>query len=311
MNKLAREKLTFFAIGIALLIIIGFGITMESYFVGGATNMTSLAKVYISNSEPNITGLRISPDPVDLVPGNTTQVNCTASVWEYNGYLDLNVTNATLYHQTESQDSDADDNNYHYTNNSCTCVGGGSPYNASCTCSFDVWYYAYNGSWTCNVTVGDGQFYSTKNKSVTVNPVIGVGVPDEIDYGNMSVSQTSNFIRANFSNWGNLPINISIRGFGGTDESVPGVGQYAMLCELGNISMDYMKYSLNMSITFANMTNLTNTRAGLPNIKLPVRTNDLQYGNDTNATYWKLYIPWTRGGHCNGTVEFTGAETVI
>ena len=311
MNKLAKERLAFFSIAVLIIFAIGFGITIESYFVGGATNMTSLAKVFISNTEPNITRVTITPASIDLVPGNTTKVNCTADVFEFNGYQDLNITNATLYDIGVSQDSDNDDNNYHYTNDTCSCESGGGPFNATCTCSFDVWYYAYNGSWACNISIGDGEFTSTKNQTAVVNTVIGVGVPDEIDYGNMSVTQTSDFVRANISNWGNLPINISVRGFGGTDETTPGVGNFAMLCELNNISNDYMKYSLNTSITFANMTNISNSRVGLPNIKLPIRTNDGTYGNDTNATYWKLFVPLTTGGNCNGTVEFTGAETVI
>jgi hypothetical protein len=273
----------------------------------GGSNMTTMSTVYIDNTEPNITGIEITS--VDLVPGSTTQVNCTGYFWDYNGWDDINVTNATLHHLDLSSVDGSDDNNYRYTNTTCSCSQYGTEAtNGSCLCTFNVWYYATNGTWMCNMTLGDGEFDSSLNTTTEIGNILGVGLPDAIDFGNMSVAETSAYVPVNISNWGNVPINVSLRGYGGTDESISGVGDLAMMCDLGNISMDYLRYSQNDSTPYSNMINLTNVSTALPDVDLPVRTNDISYANDTNTTYWKLYIPWTTGGRCNGTVEFTGEQ---
>jgi len=131
-------------------------------------------------------------------------------------------------------------------------------------------------------------------------------VPAEIDYGNLSVTETSSDMPANISNFGNTPINISVRGYGGTTNP-DNPADLCMECAYGNISMGYEKYSLSSGTDYSAMTALTNTSTEM-NLPLPVRINDSNYEDDTNTTYWKIQIPLSIGGVCNGTLQFIGQE---
>jgi len=314
--------------------IIGILLTIGALFLGvpimttdvmGAnrTNDTTIAKVYVWNTEPNITKIVVSPSPtIDLTAGNTTTVNCTAYVWDYNSYADVRVRNATFYEVNYKSDQTVD-NNYRYVNDTCAdcTVADASGTNATCTCSFTVEYYANNGTWECNMTIMDQGVNITDNNrnftfndslvsdTVTINTVLGINTPAEIDYGNLSVTETSSNISANITNWGNVPINVSVRGWGGQEDYTAPYANVSMVCAYGNISTGYQRYSANISMPYANMANLTNTSVGIPNLDLPVRQNDDNYGNDTNATYWRIQIPLTVGGNCNGTVLFSATDT--
>ena len=77
----------------------------------------------------------------------------------------------------------------------------------------------------------------TNSSGVTVTQLLAITAPEILDYGNLSVTEQSSLIHYNITNTGNLPFNISIRGFGGGNESV---GQnLSMLCDYGNISFGY------------------------------------------------------------------------
>ena len=321
-----KNKLEIIAIGLLGLLILAaafIGVVFESVDVEGATNLTTVTRVLVGNTPPNLTNVIVTPSSIDLAAGNATIVNCTGYAWDYNGWDDINVTNATFYDITVSSDGDSNDRNYHYTNSSCGLCRQyeNSDTNASCSCLFNVWYYANNGtSWICNMSiqdkggdVGGGNrmyFNDTLNSSVaTINPVLGIDVPPMIDYGSLSITEISSFIARNVTNYGNIPMNISVRGWGGdiiTEDNW--AGNYSMFCDVGNISMDYQRYSLNTSVTYANMTNLTNTSIQMPDLPLWARTNDTAYGNDTNPTYWRIQIPADVAGSCNGTVEFLAIE---
>ena len=307
---------------LALIIIPGISMITSNVIGANITNDTAVAKVYVWNTDQNITMVVISPSPtIDLTAGGTTEVNCTAHVWDYNGWQDIKNVSASLY-DINYGDGTTADNNYRYINTSCgnatTACTYVSANNASCTCSFDVRYYANNGTWQCNMTIKDRggnateRFYyfndSETSSSVTVNTVLGINAPNEIDYGNLSVTETSGQIPANVTNWGNVPINISVRGYGGTNESLPNVGNLSMICGYGNISMNYERYTALSGTSYDNMINLSNSSTQLTNFTLPVRTNDANYGNDTNTTYWRIQIPLTIGGYCNGTVIFSAIE---
>ena len=286
-------------------------LTLGSYNVDGATNDTIFAKVNVTNTEPTLYSVVVDPGSIDLTPGNTTKVNCTGEIYDINGWDDIIIVNATLYDSTYG-DGITFDNNYRYVNatcnSSCTSL---STTNASCTCTFNVEYYANNGTWQCNMTAADsGGLVSTRNSTLyNINTVIGIDVPAEIDFGNLSVTETSSQIVANVTNLGNVPINISLRAFGGTNESEIDAGNYSMICAYGNITTGYQRYSINSSVAYSAMDNVTNTSTEVQVFKVPVRTDDNNYGNTTNATYWRLQIPSEISGFCNGTIVYTASET--
>ena len=74
---------------------------------------------------------------------------------------------------------------------------------------------------------------------------------------------------------------------------------------MSSSSGPYQRYSTSAVAIFNDMWNLSNTTTQVFNWTLPQRTNDTIYGKDMNATYWMLEVPYTVGGLCNGTIEFT------
>jgi hypothetical protein len=317
-----QQSVTAGAAGLIFLVLIICGITVISFDVSGnISNGTLTARAYIWNTQPNITQIIISPDPIILTPCNTTLVNCTAYVTDYNSWGDIQNVSAQLYDISLGPGL-IEDQNFRYINSSCqNCTPSGSdPTNATCTCLFPVWYYANNGTWACNITVSDkggnatSRYYylnDSKLSNVNISPILGINVPSEIDFGNLSVTEISDNLSANVSNWGNVPINITIRGWGGTEPYGNSASNYTMLCQYGNITHGYLKYAPNSTAIFSQMTNLTNNSVLIPQYRLPVRTNDSHYGNDTNTTYWRLEIPLSVGGLCNGTVEFTAIDATV
>lgn len=285
--------------------------SMISYDVDAADNDTLVVEVNVTNSEPTLYNVFVNPTSVALEAGNITTVNCTGEVHDINGWDDIASVNASIYDTTYgySNNPSTEDFNYRYFNQSCNCTSIDTT-NASCSCLFSVQYYTNNGTWQCNMTVADtAGLSSNRNSSIfNVETLTAIDVPSILDFGDMSVGEESAFVPLNISNYGNVKINVSVRGWGGTQDYSAAVDDIGLICETGNISTSLERYSINNSETYEYMTNLTNTSTGIPNFNLQVRTNDITYGNDTNLTYWKLQIPNNIAGYCNGTIEFKAAE---
>ena len=95
--------------------------TFISTDVVGSPNTTTITRVNITNTEPVLYQAYITPSPINLNPGNTTRVNCTAKVRDLNGWQDVNRTNATLYHINYGE-TGSTDKNARYRNLSCPCI---------------------------------------------------------------------------------------------------------------------------------------------------------------------------------------------
>lgn len=287
------------------------GTTFLTFTVAGAnqTNQTALFFVNVSNQNNTLYLVQIvAPTiPIDLTPGNATIVTCNGSFQDLDGFQDLAVVSAVFYHESVGHDA-PDDNNNHYTNSSCgACseIPNSNGLNGTCSCNFPVQYYADNGTWRCNMTIDDG-FFTDSNQSnpVEVTELLALEIENfSIDYGDLSVTEISPQQRNNVTNIGNIPINITLRGYGGTDEST-GIN-HTMICASGtNITFDNHRFSLENGTDFGNMINLSNQTTQIPTLTLDRRTNDNALENSTNATYWKLRIPTGSSGVCNGTVIF-------
>src|SRR3989338_10168820 len=91
------------ALFMILSVLIGVSFT-TTYVIGAAnvTNNTVLAIVNVTNTEPNITSISITPLLIDLTANGATIVTCNISIFEYNGWQDIdpNATNATLHIQS-------------------------------------------------------------------------------------------------------------------------------------------------------------------------------------------------------------------
>ena len=258
--------------------------------------------ITIQNLAPAISRIATF-SPVDLIAGDNLTLFCNATINDNNTASDIKVVNATFYQPSVGTNAQ-DDNNNHYTNNSCVNISS-SVFEANYSCGFKVAYYANNGTWQCNVTVMDYSNVSIfGNISTIINELMALEIsPSIIDYGSLQATNISaNDVNVTIRNFGNIPINVSVRSFA-LNESLAYLN-LSMTCQTGNISNANQRFSTLNGTDFTQMTRMNN-ESQLINITLQQRTNDIAFGNDTNSTFWKLQIPTLPAGACNGTIIFS------
>ncbi|MCC7574006.1 hypothetical protein KO361_00235 [Candidatus Woesearchaeota archaeon] len=256
-------------------------------------------RVNVTNAGPEILQV-IMDNTQTLSAGTTKNIFCNATILDWNGWDDITEVNATFYHVTSTHES-ADDGNTHYTNTSCSIINHDGLYTANYTCSFNVIHYANNGTWTCNVTTKDTfNFTDTLSNTTIINELYALNVTSLIDYGNLTVTETSDNQTATITNFGNMDINVSVFGYGGTDPVV-GAG-LAMICDRGsNITIENQRFS-SIDVDWDFKTQLSSTPQDL-GVMLSQPTDLTPIINRT--TYWQLYVPPNPFGICLGTVRFT------
>jgi hypothetical protein len=272
-------------------------------------NVTVWTHVNITNAKPEVLNITIyemlnaAARNITITAGGTKTIYCNATIRDWDGFNDVKYVNATIWHVPTSNNDAADDNNSHYTNSSCTFNESISAKVGWYVCSFEVYYYSNNGTWSCNVTAQD---YANKTGSLVNNtifyPVYALNVTDGIDYGNLAVEDTSPVdIVANITNLGNMGINISVEGYGARRRD-----GLAMNCSLnGNISVDNERFSVSSGIAYGAKTSLVGTPGGvlIPGLTMPKQTVPTTY--IINSTYWMLYVPPNPAGNCTGNIIFT------
>jgi hypothetical protein len=321
-------------VAVLLLSVLFMGPTLSSDFAAAVniTNNSVRATVNVTNTEPNITSVVVDDDisvpanQIDLSPMSTKRVYCNATVQDYNGAGDINASsvNATLFISSMGS-LGAPDNNHRYVNDSCGSCNSLTATTTICDCSFAVQYYANDSSeWVCNVSLKDNggtaainRIILSANQSsstpVTINKLLAINTTSLLDYGNLSVTQTSPEIVHNVTNGGNINLNLSLRGFGGANDSADFPGyNLTMICDFGNISVGHQRYALgteNSGASYESMNVLLNTTRPT-NFSLPSRIDDTNFGFDRNSTLWRLRVPLSVGGICNGTIIFGALEDI-
>jgi hypothetical protein len=316
MNRYTKLFVSILAIAFFFLIVLNILPTAIAPNIVGPNykNVTVHTYVNITHSKPDVLNvtvyetLNISARNITITAGGYKSVSCNATVRSWEGFNDITVVNATLYHQATSTHNSSNNFNNHYTNASCTYNGSLSAYIGWFVCNFDVVYYSNNGAWTCNVTVQNSYTVTNSNftgsgyGTTTFYPVYALNVTDEINYGNVAVEDYSSPDRtANLTNLGNMGINITVEGYGVTR----GDG-LAMNCSLtGNITVDNERFSSLSGQAYATKIPLTSNLGGalIPGLSMPKQT--LNNTPIVNSTYWQLYIPPNPAGNCSGFVIFT------
>jgi hypothetical protein len=270
-------------------------------------NVTVWTHANITNAKPEVLNVSIyevlntSARNITITAGDTKKIYCNATVRDWNGFSDIVYLNASIWHNVTSSYTAADDYNNHYTNSSCVFNGSLSSNTGWYVCSFDVYYFSNNGTWTCNATVMDTYNKTGSRTNTTVfYPVYAINVTDGIDYGEVAVEDTTPDIIANMTNLGNMAINITVEGYG----TRKGDG-LAMNCSInGNITVDNEKFALSSGVAYGAKTAL--------NASGPVNMTGLTMPKQTvlgtpiiNTTYWQLYVPPNPAGNCTGFVIFT------
>jgi len=260
-------------------------------------------KVNVSNSMPEILNISCNNGTgVTLTAGLTKGVDCIVRARDFNGGNTISSVNGTYTYSMNSS-GDQDDNSVHYTNSSCTRISTDG-YNSTWQCTFNLWYYASNGSWIVNISVTDDYPYTRRNSSSSsVLPLYAINVTPIIDFGSMAVGDYSPNMDVNVTNLGNIKINVSVFGYGGENRTT-GAG-LAMNCAYRNISISNERYSTDSSASYSLMTPLTGNPSIIQGLSLPKQI--LPTEQSTNTTYWALHVNATNNpsGLCNGTVIFS------
>jgi len=271
-------------------------------------NVSVDTEVNITGSPPVVQSVVVGGSTnVTLTAGFITYLTCNATVRDWNGWADPQVMNATLFHSSSTENA-ADNNNTHYTNASCAKTDNDGNYLVNYTCAFPVNYYALNGSWNCTVHVNDtfGLNGAGSGKG-NISSLYALNVTVLIDYGNLSAGEYSNNQTANITNLGNVPINISVLGYGGNNIADI-TKNLSFFCDQGNLSVGLQHFSTNPADNYAAKQVLSNTSRRVTGLTINKTTNA---SYSYNTTYWELYIDPVQVafGRCNGTVVFQ-AETV-
>jgi len=269
------------------------------------------------NSPPNITSVLVDDDllipenEIDLLAGNVRDVLCKIYVDELD--YDSLQSASGIFYLSDYSFSDPDDNNSHYTNNSCYINESyGGEGESEITCGFFVEYYSDPGAWQCLVSISDNMSLMKNSTDETnVNELLAIGLENRLDFGKIDALKVSDEGILNVTNYGNVKVNLSLSGYGLVEED-----GYAMSCEMGTIEINSLKYNLTDSILGdltlgqfeGNYTNLTNNSV-VKEFNLDYRTND-EINDRINTTYWRIYVPTGVAGTCNGTIVFGAIKAV-
>lgn len=266
-----------------------------------------MSEIYYFNItvfSPVITFEGLNQDII-LNAGSTKSVECNISIYDGNGALDINPPTAILYSSTTTSDA-VDSNNNHYTNSSCENIAS-STNSVNYTCSFELEYYALNGTWNCNASTTDmGANYASNETNTSIQTLYAINLSALfIDYGDISTGGISGDESLSVFNIGNQPIDVNVKGFGG-DNPIVG-NNLAMLCNNGeNISVENQRFSTNALDNFAQKLNLSSIDQNL-NLAIPKQT--IPGSIPESLTYWQLKADTPTSSQCNGTIMFTATST--
>lgn len=287
--------------------ILGVTVTGAGFDVTGNLTMNSAPAIFNVSVDDQF----LTPgNEIDLAYASNITINCTAVVEEYEGIGTLvNVTGR--FYSNISNYSAPDDNNLHYTNNSCVrndSYGGENQTHVSC--SFVIEYYAEATNWSCTINATD-EHYASRNLSdeTRINTLLAIGVNSTIDFGLVNANAVTSEQVAEIINYGNVRVNLSLSGY----SNFTGDGN-SMWCDSNNITVGHMKYNLTSSNPGAIDLATANSRyvnlSSSPVIN-PFNLNNRQDDstNDaTNLTYWRVFVPGSVGINCQGNIVF-GATT--
>ncbi|MCX6710607.1 MAG: DUF2341 domain-containing protein [Candidatus Woesearchaeota archaeon] len=236
------------------------------------------------------------PPQIDLTVGGITAVLCNGTASDPDGYFDIVNVSAVLYASGNGTlPTSPPDNNTLYQNSSCTLSDGYSATKKDFNCSFSLFYYAQNGTWSCNATATDSQSASgSAVANSTVNNLIAFNLSSLIlDYGNLVPgSASASSVVYYITNLGNTRIDLSLNGTN-------------MSCTIGAIGASYQHYNITgTDQAYAQMRALSNSAFLASDFNL-----DKKVTSDSNrTTYWRIQIPQAVKGSCTGIIALSAQQ---
>ncbi|MBN2052966.1 hypothetical protein JW756_05660 [Candidatus Woesearchaeota archaeon] len=239
-------------------------------------------------------------DQIDLQAGTTKNVYCNVTVVDPIVYTDIVGVNATFFSLSTTYDA-ADNNRTHYTNNSCAFLTGGGD-TAYYQCAFTLWHFAINGTWNCTAVTWNTYTGANSSDNTSVNQLFALNVSTSVvDYGSLQPDNISSNVTVNISNVGNMPMNVSVYGFGGDDETT-GAG-LSMVCQINNITIEFERFATNNTADYNSKRQLSGS---LQDLQFTIPSKNVYDDVVQNSTYWQFMVPpqYQAFGQCNGSVVF-------
>jgi hypothetical protein len=267
-----------------------------------ATDPSTMFDV-VNNDLPIASSVSIDSgvSPIILLPGTTTNVVCSGTVIDIDGYEDIASVTAKLY-RSDVGAGTGDDNANHYTLTSDSeCIpSGGSENTETYTCTFPVQFYAdptdagstYEAqNWICEMTPSDNVGAGTADTStIEVATLKALSVSPAINYGSLNPGQNSTDDHiAVVTNEGNVATGFDISG-------------NDLNCSIGpSIPVGNQQYGTS-SISYGSGTPLsgTSTNSGV-NLSKPTQSTSTVIQD----TYWQVSVPVGVKGTCSGVTSFT------
>jgi hypothetical protein len=275
-----------------------------SYPYSGEANATVTGAGF--DAAGNITRNSV-PDFSDVLVGDLIEnislttpykvVYCSGIITEYDGETLSNIS-AEFFDNANSFFGDSDNSSIHHTNNSCFTNSTYGDNQTLVNCSFEVFPHANYGEWNCTMTAEDNLSAIGIGSDLTnINTALFIEVNDSfLNFGNASGGEVTNESIINITNLGNVIINLSLSGFGNSE----GDG-YSMVCEDGEIPIDYMKYNLTSS-TSGDLS-LSEFENHYINLTSAPATQEFNLGiEETKSTFWRVYVPNDVSGGCGGNI---------
>lgn len=231
-----------------------------------------------------------------LNAGSTRFVNCSATVGDPDGPDFINNASARFYHRSSTPGS-PDDNNTHYTDTDCA-IFNTTAINKTFSCGFDVLYYANNGTWICNITVNDHPYSGAYNISSNILPLYALNLTDGLDFVNAESGFQSMNITANITNFGNMPINVTLQGYALVIGDAVGMN----CSDDTNITITNIRFSTNSTANFNQKIPMNGSIQPLDfRINKQIDSNQI-----SNTTYWQITPdPGVANRLCTGHVLFS------
>jgi len=330
-SNLFNKRNAILAAAVLLYCVLYFAMSLTTLQSSGAAtkffvNDTVITKVNVTNYAPKVVGVRFNDatieaaSQIDLVAASTVKVWCNATVIDSNGANDIVAVNSTIFFSGGGNKStNQNDNNEHYSNKSCAILHTYA-YNKTVSCTFNVWYYANNGTWTCNMSAWDNASanlhgvsgYNSSTNTSLVTQLYALNTQAVLNFGELSLNTESATETAmNVTNIGNIKLNLRAFTYGGTlPYGTQTENNLSFKCRIGTINNTQLRYDLTPKTlnTWASMTPISGQFHNPTSIALLIRQRKSEVLNSSNATSWKVKIPpYGVKGQCNGTLVLEAA----
>jgi hypothetical protein len=212
-----------------------------------------------------------------LNSGTTKQMNCSGQFGIY-GQTNTFFVNSSLYHNDYSTFQSNDNESVHYTNNSCTIVNNGLLY-YNFTCSYNVFYFAKPGNWTCMMNLTDKfDEIGFGNDSVEMMDLISLNITqDEISFNVVNKDNNTGLddFNATVYNLGNVDLDMIMYPY-----AFDMFDNLSMNCTTGNLTDSALSYSLVPNTDYFSKIQLNSTGT-VVDMNLSTTTNSslLSYNN--------------------------------